>query len=157
MTASVKSHWPAIQTDPAAAHGKTARVMITGIIGTSLGSFVVGAVMILVGIILAKTSGSSDLPSVFGSVGIILLYSPFFSWIGLLLGVPFAVTALRKGYAGWFVSVGAGALVGAAVFAVAAGFEQFAVGFGIAMGATLAGLFWLSIRLFQSDAIVGRP
>lgn len=91
-------------------------------------------------------------------VGYLLFFSPLLSWAGILLALPFAWLALRRGIGGWVVF----ALLGVVAGSVASGFfEHFADSWGGAAAGLIHGLLsalafrWLLARL-QPDAFTDR-
>ena len=89
---------------------------------------------------------------VFYSIAQMLAYSPLVSWIGLILGIPLVYAAIRRGYGGWLVTMGIGALVGTVILLVAVWVTLDSTGFRVALigatfGAFFAGVYWLAMRL----------
>ncbi|MGX9350857.1 hypothetical protein ACS3QZ_06625 [Shimia sp. W99] len=76
-------------------------------------------------------------------------FSFYFSWIGLLMGVPLAIAALKRGIAGWGMALLAGAAVGQVVALV------LSMPIALAMGPFLALIYWISLRLSVPGAFVG--
>ena len=84
-------------------------------------------------------------------VGIFAFFATFsfyFSWIGLLFGVPLMIWALKVGKAGWGVALLAGVLVGALISAV------LSTPIALPLGGILALIYWLSLRLLVPDAFL---
>ena len=73
-------------------------------------------------------------------------FSFYFSWIGLLVGVPLAVFALRRGLAGWLSALLAGIAVGQLITAL------LSLPLASVMGPFLALIYWLGLRLSVPDA-----
>lgn len=76
-------------------------------------------------------------------------FSFYFSWIGLLMGVPLAIAALKRGIAGWGMALLAGATVGQVVALV------LSMPIALAMGPFLALIYWIGLRLSVPGAFVG--
>ena len=82
-------------------------------------------------------------------VGMFAFFSTFsfyFSWLGLLIGVPLAIRALKIGKAGWGAALAVGVLAGALISAF------LSMPMAVPMGASLALIYWISLRLLVSDA-----
>lgn len=73
-------------------------------------------------------------------------FSFYFSWIGLLFGVPAMIFVLRRGIAGWGTALLAGLIVGALIAAL------LSMSIALPMGPFLALIYWLSLRLLVSEA-----
>ena len=76
-------------------------------------------------------------------------FSFYFSWIGLMIGVPLAIASLRRGIAGWGIALLAGAVIGQLVALV------LSTPIALAMGPFLALIYWISLRLSAPGAFVG--
>jgi len=90
---------------------------------------------------------------VFG-LGMVLVFVPAFSWIGLILSVPVVWAAMRLGLGGWLVFALGGAASGALAGALLGGMAPF-VPMGIGVLSALAFhriLRWLCPRGFDTTA-----
>ncbi len=93
---------------------------------------------------------SSGFGGVIYFAGLILTYAFLYSWMGFVPGVPLAVLALHKGLAGWAMALLGGGLSGAGVGA----FLGVPIPAAL-VGALMAGLYWLALRLLAPRAFVG--
>ena len=84
----------------------------------------------------------------------ILLYSPIFSWVGLLPAMLLSIWAMRKGWAGWFTAISTGATVGSIALVAIAGGDLNAFPTGIVVGSGFAAFFWLVARIRYPKAFV---
>lgn len=89
-----------------------------------------------------------DLRLTVALVALLLLYSPIFSWMALLLGAPAVVWLVRRGWFGWPVALGLGAALGAGLAAALGGMGPAV---GPALGLMGGGAVWGSLRLMLPD------
>lgn len=82
-------------------------------------------------------------------VGVMLLYSPVFTAIGMACAIPLAWLALRQGHAGWASAALSGAILGYVLYTLPGGTSGvIGAGFG-----TLIGLvYWGVLRLSSPAA-----
>ena len=133
-------------TPPTAPGDPVAHPWLVGIGAVWIGGPALGAVL---GVITGGHS-TSDLMTDIQLFGMILLLSPMFSWIVLIVMLPTSLICARAECAGWGVALcfgtGFGACAGAAILGETEPLRM-AVLTGIA-GGVLALLFWGALRLF---------
>lgn len=108
-----------------------------------------GGIIALADPLINSMGVSSEHLGVAVFVGVLLLYSPVFTVVGMAAAIPLAWLALRTGRAGWASAALAGALVGFLLYAIPGG-AAGAIGAGFG---TLFGLvYWIVLRLLGPRA-----
>jgi predicted lipid-binding transport protein (Tim44 family) len=88
------------------------------------------------------------------TLGILLVGSPFVSWLALLVAVPVSAFAAARGFAGWGVSVLGGFLTGILAALFMNGFEASKEAYVLGLvGLILALFYWGAIRLVHPTAM----
>lgn len=143
--------WPILHTDPQAADGREIRIAIACAFWVWLGAALIGLALMLIGFGLQAVA-QKGIASGFGGAAMILLYSPFFSWAGLIPAIPLAIWALRRGFGGWCTALGAGSIVGGFVLVLIARGDFGAFPIGGMFGGGFAALYWLIGRFAYPSA-----
>jgi hypothetical protein len=130
-------NWPALRTRPGLRAGP-ARLALAAVVAY-LAPIPPGALLLWLGTLVEQGPPTA---SHVASHGFFLLASLYLSWVGLLVGVPLSVLALRTGFAGWAVALGTGAALAASV-SLLTGLEPDIVLPGAMLS---AGVYWLVLR-----------
>lgn len=148
----ITTRWPVFRTNPAGIATASSAAIGTAIAAVLLLGPLVGAIIIFVeGFI----DHPGDVAMAVQTVGILLMVSFFVSWAALIVAVPAALACATHGFAGWGVAVLGGLVIGTLTNLVLEG--RLSLGPWAAMTATaviLAGICWLSVRLFH-PAFIG--
>jgi hypothetical protein len=138
---SVVGHWP----------------ILTGTLAVLIGPVILGTILVgLSGIFaMPSTTGPQTSPvRTLETLGILLVGSPFVSWLGLAVAIPVSAFAAARGFAGWGVAVFGGFLTGILAALLMNGFELSIEAAVIGLvGLILALMYWVAIRLVHPTAM----
>lgn len=112
---------------------------------STVGCTVIGVVLMFLG---GAFGATTELGGALYVVGVLMLYAFVYSWIGFFPGIPMAILAVRKGFAGWGIAVEVGLLSGLVV-----GLFIGALLPSVFIGGVMAALFWISLRWLAPKAI----
>ncbi|WP_163846577.1 hypothetical protein [Pseudooceanicola aestuarii] len=103
--------WPVWRSDPALPGRLRPGQWVAALLAAWLLPALAGAALALSATAIAQLVGVD--PGGLPFLGLILFYSPLFSWVGLLPGAGLLVLALRRGIGGWAMALGIGGILGA--------------------------------------------
>lgn len=153
----ITSRYPVWRTNPAGFAVSGHWPILTGVLAVLIGPVILGTIIVgLSGLFaIPSTTGPQTAPvRALEAFGIVLVGSPFISWLALAFAIPISAIAATRGFAGWGVAILGGFTVGILAAIVMGGFEPSAemlmMGF---VGLVLALLYWGAIRLVHPTAI----
>lgn len=143
------SNWPAVRTPPGApAPGLLAVVFAA--LGTWFVPIPFGAALMLIVKVIAD-SVTFDGPLAFLSViGIICIYSPLFSWIGIIPGAILHYVMQRYERGGWLILVIASLVLGVLIV-------SYLTPLAAVFAVPLALVYWVLLRLLSREWWAGAP
>ena len=129
------SGWPVLVTDQTAPRPPAATMVGACIIAWILPA-ILGAILVLSDFIWPT-------PRI---LGIFAIYSPMFSWIGLIPGALIHLLLLRAGYGGWLGALAVAVVIGLLV-------SSFLGGLVLVFGVPMALVYWIALNRLAPEAI----
>lgn len=153
----IAARYPFWRTNPAGFAVSGYWPILTGILAALIGPVILGTVLVgLSGLFsIPSNAGPQTAPvRTLETFGIMLVGSPFLSWVALAIAIPISAIAAKQGLAGWGVAVvggfAAGMLAALIMGATVPSLEMAVIGL---VGLTVALLYWGAIRLVHPTAI----
>ncbi len=115
--------------------------LLTSAVTVWVGAAVLGALLMKLAGLLTEVHSSLALP--LGGIGLFLLFSPFYSWIGFLIALPAEYWLARHQLFGWGAALALGTGIGAVLTPV------LGTVLPLMMGGPLLVLQWLVIVLVE--------